>query len=100
MLSFVRKDTHPDGKILIVCNFTPVPRHNYRLGVPQGGVWAEILNSDAKDYGGSGQGNMGGVRAEARPWHGRSHSVCLRLPPLSVVVFKPESGKPSLYGAR
>ena len=70
------------------CNFTPVPRHNYAIGVPRGGRWIEILNSDATLYGGSGQGNMGGVEAAPVPAHGRMHSLSLTLPPLSVVFFK------------
>jgi 1,4-alpha-glucan branching enzyme len=76
--------------ILVAANFTPVVREGYRVGVPLGGRWREVLNGDAPVYGGSGQGNMGGVTAKDSPWHGRSHSVCLRLPPLSIVVLKPE----------
>ena len=76
--------------VLVAANFTPVVREGYRVGVPLGGRWREVLNSDAPVYGGSGQGNMGGVDAEESPWHGRSHSVCLRLPPLGIVVFRPE----------
>ena len=65
-----------------------MPRHNYAIGVPRGGRWVEILNSDATLYGGSGQGNMGGVEAAPVPAHGRMHSLSLTLPPLSVVCFK------------
>ncbi|HET9580036.1 MAG TPA: 1,4-alpha-glucan branching protein GlgB, partial [Usitatibacter sp.] len=79
--------------ILVAANFTPVVREGYRVGVPLAGGWREILNGDASVYGGSGQGNMGRVEAQDMPWHGRSHSLCLRLPPLSVVVFKPESAE-------
>ncbi len=79
--------------VLIACNFTPVPRHNYRIGVPRPGRWQEILNSDAPLYGGSGQGNLGGVTAAPVPWHGRSHLLNLTLPPLGIVVFKPQGGK-------
>ena len=53
--------------MLVACNFTPVPRHNYRVGVPTGGFWQEVLNSDALDYGGSGHGNLGGLEADAHP---------------------------------
>jgi 1,4-alpha-glucan branching enzyme len=71
-----------------VCNFTPVVRTNYRLGVPRGGWWREVLNSDADAYGGSGRGNLGGVEAAPIGSHGRSHSVVLTLPPLTVLFFK------------
>jgi len=65
-----------------------VPRQNYRLGVPHGGFWQEVLNGDAPLYGGSGQGNIGGVSAAPIPVHGRSHSLTITLPPLAIVVFK------------
>ena len=74
--------------MLVACNFTPVPRHAYRVGVPHGGEWREILNGDGDCYGGSGQGNLGAVRAEAVPWHGRARSVRLTLPPLALVAFR------------
>jgi 1,4-alpha-glucan branching enzyme len=77
--------------ILAVLNFTPVVRRNYRLGAPHGGFWREVLNSDAKDYGGSGQGNLGGVEAAPIPLHGRSHSLTLTLPPLGAVFLKAEA---------
>jgi 1,4-alpha-glucan branching enzyme len=76
--------------VLVVCNFTPVPRPNYHLGVPCGGRWRECLNSDAPIYGGSGQGNMGGVDAAPLPAHGRFHSLTLTLPPLGVLFLRPE----------
>jgi 1,4-alpha-glucan branching enzyme len=76
--------------VLIACNFTPVPRANYRLGVPAGGRWRECLNSDATDYGGSGQGNLGAVVAEEIAAHGHAHSLRVRLPPLAVIVLMPE----------
>ena len=83
-----------DGEVVLVsCNFTPVPRLHYRVGVPQGGFWQEILNSDAVDYGGSGHGNLGGLAAEPIPCHGRPHSLNLTLPPLGVVFFKAGSGE-------
>jgi 1,4-alpha-glucan branching enzyme len=75
--------------VLVVCNGTPVPRYNYHVGVPAGGYWAEVLNSDAHDYGGSGQGNFGGVMAAAASCHGRPYLVRVTVPPLGVVVFKP-----------
>jgi 1,4-alpha-glucan branching enzyme len=76
--------------VLVACNFTPVPRAHYCLGVPQGGRWRECLNSDASDYGGSGQGNLGAVVAEPIAAHGHPHSLRVRLPPLAVVVLMPE----------
>jgi 1,4-alpha-glucan branching enzyme len=80
--------------ILVVCNFTPVPRKNVRVGVPRGGFWKEIFNSDASEYGGSGQGNFGGVEAAPVPWHNLSHLVILSLPPLAAVAFKLTSETP------
>jgi 1,4-alpha-glucan branching enzyme len=88
VVSFLRKGKHPADTILVVCNFTPLARHNYAIGVPSGGRWNEILNSDATLYGGSGQGNMGGAEAAPVPAHGRMHSLSLTLPPLAVVCFK------------
>jgi 1,4-alpha-glucan branching enzyme len=76
--------------VLVVCNFTPVARAHYQLGVPQGGRWRECLNSDASDYGGSGQGNLGGVDADDIAAHGHPHSLRVRLPPLAVVVLMPQ----------
>jgi 1,4-alpha-glucan branching enzyme len=72
------------------CNFTPVPRPGYRIGVPCAGRWLEVLNSDAADYGGSGVGNLGGVASDEIPWHGHPHSIEITLPPLGLVVFVPE----------
>ena len=77
--------------LLVVCNFTPVPRHNYLVGVPSGGHWRELLNSDAGIYGGSGQGNLGGVEAAPVPAHGHYQSLSITLPPLACVVFEPEA---------
>jgi 1,4-alpha-glucan branching enzyme len=74
---------------LVACNFTPVPRDNYQVGVPRGGRWTERLNSDAQEYGGSGIGNFGGQDAAPLPSHGHSHSLYVRLPPLGIVVFTP-----------
>jgi 1,4-alpha-glucan branching enzyme len=80
-----------DDCVLAVCNFTPVPRHGYRIGVPYHGRWTEVLNSDATCYGGSGMGNLGGVNAEPIPWHARPHSVSLTLPPLSLLLLRPHA---------
>jgi 1,4-alpha-glucan branching enzyme len=87
-ISFIRKSVHADQMILVVCNFTPVPRYNYRVGVPREGYWREIMNSDAKEYGGSDFGNLGGTNAEEIPAHGRTHSVNLIIPPLGSLFLK------------
>jgi len=90
VVSYLRKGRSTPDLILVVCNFTPVSHGDYRVGVPAGGPWKEILNSDAKEYGGHGLGNLGAVEAVAEPRHGRSHSLRLTLPPLGVLVFKRE----------
>ncbi len=89
VITFLRRGHNPDDVMLVVCNLTPVPRHNYMVGVPRGGYWRELLNSDATVYWGSGMGNMGGVDAAPVPAQGRYHSLNLTLPPLSVMYFKP-----------
>jgi 1,4-alpha-glucan branching enzyme len=89
-LSIIRKGKDPNEMILALFNFTPVPRINYRVGVPVGGFWREVLNSDAEMYFGSGQGNLGGVTSTPIPYHGRLHSLNLTIPPLGVVFLKPE----------
>jgi 1,4-alpha-glucan branching enzyme len=91
VISFLRKS--PDGheNIAVVCNFTPVPRYNYRIGAPRGGFWRELLNSDASEHGGSGHGNLGGVEASPVPCFGRMHSLTLTLPPLGAVFLKSEA---------
>lgn len=76
------------GAVLAVFNFTPVPRFNHRIGIASGGSWREIFNSDARDYGGSGQGNLGGVEASPFGWKSHSHSLTVTLPPLGAVFFK------------
>jgi 1,4-alpha-glucan branching enzyme len=83
----LRKSRRQEQFVLVACNFTPVPRLNYRTGAPIGGMWKEALNSDAKDYGGSGMGNMGEVEAAPVPCHGRRFSLPLTLPPLSAVFL-------------
>ncbi|HEX7157294.1 MAG TPA: alpha amylase C-terminal domain-containing protein, partial [Burkholderiaceae bacterium] len=93
VLSFLRLPRDAAAPpLLIACNFTPTPRPGYRVGVPRGGRWLELANSDAPAYGGSGMGNLGAVEAEALAAHGRPFSLQLTLPPLSVVFFKPETG--------
>lgn len=91
IVSLLRKGRTDNSEILIVCNFTPVPRPNYRVGVPRGGLWQERLNSDAREYGGSGVGNMGEVEAAPVACHGRRFSLSLGLPPLSIMFFSNES---------
>ncbi|MCT7949733.1 1,4-alpha-glucan branching protein GlgB [Ancylothrix sp. C2] len=88
IISLIRKGKNAEETVFIACNFTPVPRYNYRLGVPTAGFWKEVLNSDAGEYGGSNLGNFGGVHADEIPCHGHDFSVSLTLPPLAVVFFK------------
>lgn len=87
-LSFLRKSERTGDLILAVFNFTPVPRHNLRIGVPCAGYWRELVNTDAVDYGGSGQGNQGGAEAAPFGWHFKPHSFHMTLPPLGAVWFK------------
>ena len=87
VLSLIRKAKSTATLVLVVCNFTPVPRSSYRIGAPRAGFWQERLNSDATNYGGSGTGNLGGVEASAAPIHGRPYSLEITLPPLSVCFF-------------
>ncbi len=88
IIAFTRTGNDWHNMLLFVCNFTPNPRHNYRVGVPHGGFYEEILNSDASIYGGAGYGNLGGKHADGIPTHGQSHSLDLTIPPLSVMVLK------------
>jgi 1,4-alpha-glucan branching enzyme len=90
VIAFARKGKNTDDLIVVAANFTPVPRLNYRLGVPRGGFWKELLNSDAKTYGGSGHGNMGGTEATPIPCHGHFYSISAVLPPLGIVFLKNE----------
>jgi 1,4-alpha-glucan branching enzyme len=89
VITFIRKGLN--DIVLVICNFTPLPRDNYVVGVPQGGRWCELLNSDAEYYGGSGMGNAGGVDSAPLPAQGKYHSLYLTLPPLSVLYLKPAS---------
>lgn len=88
IISFLRKGRLPEERLLVVCNFTPVLRKNYIIGVPEGGYWRELLNSDGMEYGGSGQGNAGGAMAMAVPKHNRAYTLSLTLPPLGIIIFK------------
>ena len=88
VLSLIRKAKSSSAIMLVLCNFTPVPRYSYRVGTPRGGQWQEILNSDAARYGGSNMGNLGGAETAPIGLHGRPYSLTLTLPPLSVSFFK------------
>jgi 1,4-alpha-glucan branching enzyme len=90
VLTFLRKPKNGAAPLLAVCNFTPIVRHNYSVGVPQGGLWRELLNSDAGVYGGSGVGNFGTVEAAPVPAQGRTHALTLTLPPLGCLLLKPD----------
>jgi 1,4-alpha-glucan branching enzyme len=88
VISFLRKSADGKSKIAAVCNFTPMTWHDYNIGVPEQGLWRELLNSDAAVYGGSGQGNLGGRQAVLKPFHGRPYSISLTIPPLGILFFK------------
>jgi 1,4-alpha-glucan branching enzyme len=90
ILSFIRRARSPEDNVVVVCNFTPVVRLDYRVGVPGPGFYREILNTDSVYYEGSDVGNAGGVRAEPIPWNDRPWSVKLKVPPLAAVYFKPQ----------
>jgi 1,4-alpha-glucan branching enzyme len=90
VLSFIRRNQDQSSVLLVVLNLTPILRENYRIGLPLGGYWREVLNSDAEIYGGGNRGNYGGVHAEQWPMHNQPHSAGLRCPPLSIMAFKHE----------
>jgi 1,4-alpha-glucan branching enzyme len=90
IVTYLRKGEDPEDVVLIAANYTPVPRYNYLVGVPRAGFWRELLNSDAGEFGGSGIGNYGGIETSPVPNHGRPYSLNLTIPPLGVVVLKPE----------
>jgi 1,4-alpha-glucan branching enzyme len=91
VICFLRKGGSADEAIVVACNFSSVPRDNYRIGVPRKGVWREIFNSDSKVYGGSGRGNWGEVRTTPFPLAGRNHSMTVDIPPLGAVFLRWES---------
>jgi 1,4-alpha-glucan branching enzyme len=95
MESFLRRGASSDDLILVICNFTPVPRFGYQVGVPRLGRWKEILNSDAPAYGGTGVGNLGAVDAAEAPSHGRPYSLALTIPPLSALFFIDRAHRPA-----
>ena len=88
VLSWLRRAKSADTLVLVACNYTPVPRHNYRLGVPRAGHWEEILNGDAPLYGGSGQGNIGVVSTSPVGQHGHPQSLNLTIPPLATIMLR------------
>jgi 1,4-alpha-glucan branching enzyme len=88
VITFMRKSNDGKEKVIVVCNFTPVPRQNYRIGVPDGGLYREILNSDSSYYEGSNVGNAGEIEAESISCHNRKFSLNLTLPPLAAVFLK------------
>ena len=90
--SYVRQARDPGEFVIIVLNLTPVPRHDYKIGVPTAGFYTELLNTDATVYGGSGQGNAGGVYSQAGVCHGQNQHISLTLPPLGMLVLKPVTG--------
>ena len=96
VLSFVRRGKRSEDYLVIVCNFTPQPHWNYRVGFPETGLHLEVFNSDAEAFGGSNMGNGGAVMAEPIRAHHRTASASLTLPPLGVIVFKPARPLPSL----
>jgi 1,4-alpha-glucan branching enzyme len=88
MLTFLRKPSRENEAILCVFNFTPIPRLGYRVGVPWAGQWREILNSDARLYGGADMGNLGETASQPMPMHGRPNSLSLTVPPLGAIFLK------------
>ncbi len=90
VLALMRLNPATGDQVLVVLNFTPVPRHHYRVGVDRTGFWQELFNSDAPEYGGSGVGNAGGVRAKSYGTHGRPHTLELTLPPLGALFLRPD----------
>ncbi len=89
IISFLRKSPNAKDQLLVICNLTPIPRENYKIGVDQKGEWKEILNSDSEYYGGSNMGNVGKVRTRPLPCYGRDYTLKLTLPPLAILILKP-----------
>jgi 1,4-alpha-glucan branching enzyme len=90
VLSFIRFASGPSARpVVCIANFSAVPHLEYRVGLPQAGPWREVLNTDAAIYGGSGEGNLGGIEAAAEPWHGQPASATLVLPPMGVLWLSP-----------
>jgi 1,4-alpha-glucan branching enzyme len=89
-LAFLRLSADGERSLACVCNFSPVPRYGYRLGLPTDGSWREVVNTDSPLYGGGGVGNLGAVEAEAVPWHEQPYSAEVTLPPLAVCWLVPD----------
>ena len=89
VFAFQRNSNDKEEHVIVIANFTPVPREGYRIGVPKAGFYHEIINSDAKIYGGSNMGNAGGVYSEKISSHGKDDSITLNLPPLGLLIMKP-----------
>jgi 1,4-alpha-glucan branching enzyme len=85
--AWIRRGEEGDRPVVVICNFTPVERAGYRVGLPQAGRWSELLNSDAEIYGGGNRGNFGGVEATEDGWQGQPASATVTLPPLSTVIL-------------
>ena len=97
IIAFERRAADSTQRLVVICNFTPIPRSGYRVGVPFAGFYTEVMNSDAAAYGGSNVGNSGGLPSDPIPWDKRPHSILITLPPLGVVIFKapaPENTNP------
>ena len=88
VIAYLRHGKDPSDFVIVACNFTPVVRDGYRIGVPEDGLYMERLNTDAEAYGGGNVGNFGGVRADAEPSHDRPYSLSLRLPPFAAVILQ------------
>jgi len=91
IISFMRKGKDKDDFIIVICNFTPIVRDMYRIGVPENGAYEELFNSDWEVFGGSGQANSGLIQTENVEWHNRAFSINLRLPPLATIYLKRKS---------
>jgi len=89
VLVYLRKGDTKSKPLLVVCNLTPVVREDYKIGLPQGGQWSEIFNSDAHQYGGSGQLNEGQLKSTKERWHNRDHHLSVKLAPLAVMILEP-----------
>jgi 1,4-alpha-glucan branching enzyme len=96
ILSFMRRGNDANDFMVVICNFTPVVREGYRIGVPEGGFYEECLNTDSKHYGGSNVGNLTGIEAEAVAMHGHPFSLSLTLPPAATLMLRPaDAGRPA-----
>jgi 1,4-alpha-glucan branching enzyme len=93
VLAFMRISRDGGRKLVCVANLSPVPRDRYRVGLPEGGSWTEVLNTDSLYYGGTGVGNLGVVEAEEHGWHGQTYSADVTLPPLGVVWLRPGAAR-------